>query len=282
MGESSEEKSRRISARRKQRHAEQPELHDKELARRRAWRRRNKDEINARRRDRYATDPEYRANRLDHSAKTGRKKNLKKKYGLSLEGYAAMLARQSGVCAICLKPEVNKPLSVDHDHRTRMLRDLLCGVCNKGLGHYHDDSALMRRGADYLDFWRQCHEEALKAGLPSTTAGTAHPLGIPIHHFTGQKGEDMSPTDETTQESETGRLMRHAILHELHLPLDPDEPPPAFKLQAVARALVNKAAQGDMTAVKETLDRIDGRTPTAAAPASADIPNEVLFTWQRP
>src|ERR1700704_3734428 len=126
MGESSKEKNRRIWARRKQRYAAKPELMEKELARQRAWRRRDK--------------------------------NLKRKYGISLEGYSAMLARQNGVCAICLEEEVNKSLCVDHDHNTRMLRDLLCDACNKGLGHYRDDSALMRRGADYLDYWQACHE----------------------------------------------------------------------------------------------------------------------------
>jgi hypothetical protein len=37
-----------------------------------------------------------------------------------------------------------------------------------------------------------------------------------------------------------------------------------------------------MTAAKEVFDRIDGKTPAAAAPATPDIPNEVFFTWQRP
>jgi hypothetical protein len=50
-------------------------------------------------------------------------------------------------------------------------------------------------------------------------------------------------------------------------------------LQAVARAIVVKASQADMTAAREVLDRIDGKTPTAAAP---ETPNEVVFTWQRP
>ena len=203
--------------------------------------------------------------------------NLKRRYGLSLEGYGAMLSRQDGVCIICLKEEVNKPLFVDHDHKTRMLRDLLCDPCNKGLGHFLDDPALMRRGADYLDFWRQCHVAALKAGPP----GTSHALGIPDHHFPIPKGGAMTPTDEPTEENKASRIMRRAILHELHQPLDPDEPSSIDKLQAIARAVVDKATQGDMTAAKEVLDRIDGRTPTAA-PASAETPKEMSFSWQPP
>jgi hypothetical protein len=92
----------------------------------------------------------------------------------------------------------------------------------------------------------------------------------------------MTPTDEPTEESKASRIMRRAILHELLRPFDPDPPPPADMLQAVSRAVIVKASQGDMTAAKEVFDRIGGRTPTAAAPASAEIPNEVFFTWQRP
>jgi hypothetical protein len=77
--------------------------------------------------------------------------------------------------------------------------------------------------------------------------------------------------------------MRRAILHELLQPLDPDEPPPACKLQAVVRAVVNKAAQGDMTAAKEILDRIDGRSATAA-PALDQSPaiRQVNVSWKNP
>ena len=92
----------------------------------------------------------------------------------------------------------------------------------------------------------------------------------------------MSPTDETTDESQTSRMIRRAILHELLQPFVPDPPPPVDMLQAVSRAIVVKASQGEMTAAKEVFDRIDGRTATAAAPASPEIPNEVFFTWQRP
>ena len=226
MGESSKEKNRRIWARRKQRYAAKPELMEKELARQRAWRRRNKDKINARERHRYATDPEYRAAKLVSSGKNRREKNLKRKYGISLEGYSAMLARQSGVCAICLKEEVNKSLCVDHDHKTRMLRDLLCDACNKGLGHYRDDSALMRRGADYLDYWQACHEEALKAGRPSATAGSAHPPEVPIHQYPRRKRR-RHDTDRRNDRSGQGRR--------IDPPRDPTRAAPAARSRPAAR-----------------------------------------------
>jgi hypothetical protein len=85
----------------------------------------------------------------------------------------------------------------------------------------------------------------------------------------------MTPTDEPTEESKTSRLMRRAILHELLQPFVPDPPPPVDMLQAVARAIVVKASQGDMTAAREVLDRIDGKTPAAAAPAAPETPKEL-------
>jgi len=57
--------------------------------------------------------------------------------------------------------------------------------------------------------------------------------------------------------------MRKAILHELRQPFGVDEPPPADKLQAFARALVTKAMAHDVSAIKEVIDRIDGKTPSA-------------------
>ena len=48
-----------------------------------------------------------------------RKSHLKRKYGLSLEQYDAMLAAQGGVCAICHQPRPEeRTLHVDHDHAT--------------------------------------------------------------------------------------------------------------------------------------------------------------------
>lgn len=69
-----------------------------------------------------------------------------KKYGLTLEQYDEMLAKQGGVCAICKKPETRKGsewLSIDHDHKCcpqtkgccgKCVRGLLCHNCNRWLG----------------------------------------------------------------------------------------------------------------------------------------------------
>jgi hypothetical protein len=69
--------------------------------------------------------------------------------------------------------------------------------------------------------------------------------------------------DDPTEGNKAARMMRRATLRELLQPSGADAP--ADKLQAVARSLVDKAAGGDLSAIKEVLDRIDGKTPTAAS-----------------
>src|ERR1700682_4474861 len=90
----------------------------------RAYRIANKAKRNARHRHRYATEPEFRAKLLALRAKNQRKDYLKKHYGMSLEDYDVMMARQHGACAICERKF--KKLCVDHCHKTRKLRRLLC------------------------------------------------------------------------------------------------------------------------------------------------------------
>jgi hypothetical protein len=76
-----------------------------------------------------------------------------KKYGLTVKTYDALLAKQSGLCAVCHGPAVGKgdQLSVDHDHMTGRVRGLLCHHCNAALGHLFDDPNLLRQAAIYLE-----------------------------------------------------------------------------------------------------------------------------------
>jgi Recombination endonuclease VII len=81
-----------------------------------------------------------------------RRHNLKKRYGISTDQYAAMLAAQGGVCWICAyaPTEAAKRLGVDHCHKTGTIRGLLCRWCNIALGKFKDDHRLMRRAISYL------------------------------------------------------------------------------------------------------------------------------------
>lgn len=82
---------------------------------------------------------------------------LKKNYGLNRGGYAEMAEKQGHKCAICGGQENyvirGKKLSmaVDHCHASGAVRALLCSGCNRGLGLFRDDPAILRAAAAYLE-----------------------------------------------------------------------------------------------------------------------------------
>ena len=76
-------------------------------------------------------------------------------YGLTLADYAAMVAAQSGLCAVCGKNEGDETLCVDHDHSTGKVRGLLCRLCNIGLGGFKDSCASLIAAAEYIKKWKE-------------------------------------------------------------------------------------------------------------------------------
>jgi hypothetical protein len=119
------------------------------------------------RKKRYAEDPEYRAKNVARSRRyrAAHKEQLKERerlarYGLTQADYDAMLARQGGVCAICRKKS-DRPLQIDHCHKTGMVRGLLCLNCNTALGRLHDDPDLMRAAIAYLEASRRDVDEVV-------------------------------------------------------------------------------------------------------------------------
>lgn len=74
------------------------------------------------------------------------------KYGLTSEDYEEMLKRQNGVCAICCQHDPSgKLLSVDHNHKTGVVRGLLCTNCNTAIGKLQDSSVIAYQAARYLE-----------------------------------------------------------------------------------------------------------------------------------
>src|SRR5262249_25935193 len=67
-----------------------------------------------------------------------RDQHLRRTFGISLDDYEALLFAQGRACAICGHvPDVGTALHVDHDHRTGLVRGLLCFKCNGGLGQFN-------------------------------------------------------------------------------------------------------------------------------------------------
>lgn len=86
--------------------------------------------------------------------------SLKQHYGIDLAIYDQMAEAQGGVCDICKQPPAEgKRLDVDHDHtKTKgqpgFLGRLLCPACNKGLGNFKDNPALLLAAVEYLQKYR--------------------------------------------------------------------------------------------------------------------------------
>lgn len=127
----------------------------------RKWYAANRERVIQEKRERYANDPEYRAKLLDQTKKTRRAGELRRVYGMSLADFEARIAGQHGVCAICSRKFKRSP-SVDHCHKTGLLRGLLCQGCNVGIGNFGDDWWVAATGAIYLLHWLDLHIAQLR------------------------------------------------------------------------------------------------------------------------
>lgn len=81
-----------------------------------------------------------------------RNRDLKWKFGITIEEYEIMLDAQGNRCAICGGYQVIKGdnLYVDHDHITGRIRGLLCHYCNVGIGMLKDNPQILQNAIDYL------------------------------------------------------------------------------------------------------------------------------------
>lgn len=80
-------------------------------------------------------------------------------YGMTdtIEKRAELFKGQDGKCAVCgkqltLEKIKGSPVAqLDHDHKTKQLRGVLCHACNTGLGLFNDNPSLLRKAATYLE-----------------------------------------------------------------------------------------------------------------------------------
>lgn len=103
----------------------------------------------------FVNDPRYNSQKhptcreCRHKA-TGRSRFIRslRKYGIEIKDFDRMVIEQAGLCPICacqlLDPQV------DHNHETGVVRALLCGLCNAGIGRLRDDPAICISAAMYL------------------------------------------------------------------------------------------------------------------------------------
>lgn len=126
----------------------------------RAWRRANPEKVRASKHAYYLRHKEEilaarrRYRKTKGYVKVRRARELMQKYGISLGEYEKLLKKQKRRCAICRR---KKPYGrwgrffvVDHCHRKKRVRGLLCNSCNRALGYLGDSVKLFLRAAKYL------------------------------------------------------------------------------------------------------------------------------------
>jgi len=106
------------------------------------------------RRKRMSEDPVQRENFKNSQ----RKYRLYIKYGITEDQWDEIYTLQNGICPICKKnlrfrrDLVGKMPAVDHDHRTGVIRGLVCQYpCNYVLGYLHDNSDMFLSCSKYLN-----------------------------------------------------------------------------------------------------------------------------------
>jgi hypothetical protein len=78
------------------------------------------------------------------------RKNVLRRYRMTLNDYQILHDRQNGCCAICTIPSPYR-LHIDHDHITGAVRALLCRGCNNGLGFFKDSIENLKTAIAYIE-----------------------------------------------------------------------------------------------------------------------------------
>jgi len=79
---------------------------------------------------------------------------FKLRYGIliELDLYNKLEKECGGVCSICKKTnKINRRLAVDHNHKTKQIRGLLCDKCNRAIGLLNEDINILNSAIDYLN-----------------------------------------------------------------------------------------------------------------------------------
>lgn len=83
-----------------------------------------------------------------------RERNISR-YKITLKEYDDLLKKQNFKCAICGSDKSGnnkfaKNFSIDHCHKTKKVRGLLCNSCNRGIGLFKDNIDILLKAVEYL------------------------------------------------------------------------------------------------------------------------------------
>lgn len=92
---------------------------------------------------------EKQINRIDkrRRGKQWRFKTLFSRYGLDENAYNTLLLEQNNLCAVC---KLVKPEYVDHNHKTGIVRGLVCPKCNTLVGYLETSQHILGEAINYM------------------------------------------------------------------------------------------------------------------------------------
>lgn len=70
-------------------------------------------------------------------------------YGIEPFQFKCLRRTQNNQCAICKRVFRTTP-HIDHCHKSKIVRGLLCGSCNCGLGYFRESTKALRLAVQYL------------------------------------------------------------------------------------------------------------------------------------
>jgi|GEM_PF-1559272 len=87
---------------------------------------------------------------------TGWAKNIWQNFRLTVEMWFQIFEYQHRVCCVCGRASPDRRLSTDHEHKSGLIRGLLCQRCNRVFGKIENPRwemtpALLRKLADYWE-----------------------------------------------------------------------------------------------------------------------------------
>lgn len=95
---------------------------------------------------------EYKKRYKPTSYLTDRAYMLKLRYGMTLKDFDDLFESQGRKCALCRSEKSDaKNFVVDHDHKTGVVRGILCSYCNRALGMFKDDIEVLNKAIRYLE-----------------------------------------------------------------------------------------------------------------------------------
>ena len=119
----------------------------------------HKEKIAKQKKQQYINNKEqrqkYSKNYNDTHKESAQKRSRKRiiiRHGITPEQYSEIFNKQQGCCNICGKhqSEMKKALHIDHNHKTKKIRGLLCFKCNYLLGYADDNIVRLESAISYL------------------------------------------------------------------------------------------------------------------------------------